>query len=122
MPSSLRTIDWLSVAMELARTSPNRKWFLGAVLVDANNQLVGAGTNSISYGTDDPPFSCHAEEAALEMMIGQAYTVYVARIRRSNTIGLARPCANCTAQLRRAGVERAVWTGVDGQACYGQIG
>lgn len=113
--------SWLDAAIDLARTSPNRKWWLGAIIVDASGVMVGSGTNSVSYGTDDPPFSCHAEEAALEYLQGPGHTIYVARVRRSNTIGLARPCANCVAQLRHAGVQRAVWTGVDGTVCHGWL-
>lgn len=113
--------SWLDRATDLARTSPNRKWWLGAIIVDKHGNQIGSGTNSVSYGTDDPPFSCHAEEAALESMVGQGHTIYVARVRRSNTIGLARPCSNCVNQLRHAGIQRAVWTGVDGTRCHGRI-
>lgn len=113
--------SWLSAATELARTSPNRKWWLGAIIVDAQGRMVSAGTNSVSYGTDDPPFSCHAEEAAVEYMRSPGHTIYVARVRKGGTIGLARPCGNCTDLLRRAGIRRAVWTSVDGKPAHGWL-
>lgn len=61
-------------------------------------------------GTDH--FSVHAEMAlalyGYAAMQGQR--VYVARLLRDGTWGLAKPCEVCMGLLVQAGVRRVVWT------------
>lgn len=55
----------------------------------------------------------HAELGAI-MMAGEAEcmgaTVYVARLKRDGTVGLAKPCSYCMSALYYSGVKRVVWT------------
>jgi pyrimidine deaminase RibD-like protein len=57
--------------------------------------------------------SIHAEAAALRGVDAAGGTLYVARVTRRNTWGMARPCAGCEKLLREAQVRRVVWTASD---------
>lgn len=56
--------------------------------------------------------SIHAEVAALRTMKYKAKgcTAYVARIMRSGSTGLAKPCPNCSILLYDAGIKRVYFT------------
>jgi len=55
----------------------------------------------------------HAELRAV-LMAGESdckgATVYVGRLKRNGTVGLAKPCEYCMAVLVNVGVKRVVWT------------
>lgn len=51
----------------------------------------------------------HAEMSALRQA-GVGDTVFVARIHRDGSTAMAKPCAACEIELRKAGVSRAFFT------------
>lgn len=65
--------------------------------------------------------SRHAEAALARADIAGA-TVYVARIRRDGSTGIARPCRRCMDVLTRAGARQVVWTAENGSAGMERIG
>jgi tRNA(Arg) A34 adenosine deaminase TadA len=64
----------------------------------------GAIVVSSNISTRVPEPEAHAE-ARLAKKLDWGATVYVARILRDGTMGLARPCKNCMAALRWKGVK-----------------
>ena len=87
------------------------KFSLGAVIV-RRGKIVGRGCNYVCYqGGRKYLNGTHAEIAALNDT--QAYertgsTVYVARWRKSQTLGCAKPCGMCQSILRKKGI-KTVW-------------
>ena len=53
--------------------------------------------------------SAHAEIRVLRKA-GYGASLYVARMRKDGTPGLARPCARCLASLRPRGISRVYYT------------
>lgn len=114
----------LAYAVRLSATSPNVKWRLAAVLVGADGwPVLGEGVNSTHCAVGGPPWTEHAEEAAVLQVIEEhgsaalrGASVYVARTSpRTGRPLLARPCGNCAALLARHGVSHVTWTGVSGE-------
>lgn len=96
------------------------KWRLGAVLVKGGS-LLSTGrsrkTNDPSQIQDGLGCSIHAEQAALKAARKSNVSgsvMYVARIGRDGDIKLAKPCSECEALLRKAGVKKVVYTTEDG--------
>ena len=106
---SLRLAKKIAAANDL-----NTKWMLGAV-VSRNRAVLALGMNKPK---NDPAFidnyaacSVHAEEDALSRVAEpKGTTIYIARLRKNGTFGLAKPCPRCQKQLRAAGIKRAIYT------------
>lgn len=91
------------------------RWPVGAVLIRGGRMLAGASNDLRNdASTDGVPFlecSTHAEVAALKRVKRpEGSTVYVARVLRDGTRGLAKPCVRCQRDLIDAGVRQAIWT------------
>jgi len=95
------------------------KWRLSAVIVKGGAVLsVGQSklrTNPAVCDFDEPGVrervSIHAEMDALKRCGNpKGAVIYVARIGRSNDIGLAKPCRSCQKKLIAAGIKRVVYT------------
>jgi len=120
--------DWDAYFINMAHAASKRaactRSQVGAVLVDADNRVIGTGYNGAPsgethctdggcprglFGYEDIPaggnyancVAIHAEVNAVAHSTGvvEGSTVYVTRA----------PCADCAKTLRAFGVERAVW-------------
>lgn len=113
---------WLATTSGHAKLSLNPKWRMACILIGASGDVVGVGVNSPS-NLIGPPWTTHAEEAALEdsWQWGQPVTAYIARVNKQGKGRLARPCDNCAVQLKAAGVKTVHWTGVNGEHCQDEL-
>jgi len=104
----------LKLAEAQARKSLHPRWKVGAALVKGG-RIVSTGHNISKNNPSLPGIplrscSVHAEASALRGVDACGATLYVARVTRRNTLGMARPCAGCEKLLRAAQVRRVVWT------------
>lgn len=101
--------DMLHLAVGVAlRKDDVRAFRLGAVGLRNDGALVTAANGPAPYPHPD----AHAE-ARLCAKLTPGSTVWVARVRRDGTLGIARPCARCLVRVTAAGVERIVYTLAD---------
>lgn len=107
-------IRWTKLAVSQAEQATHPQWRVGAVLIRGGS-VICTGTNR--YRNDPSQVelngvSYHAEEVVLRRAgeNTRGTVLYVARITRSGTLGLAKPCLSCASQLRRAGIHSVVWT------------
>ena len=111
----MRHRRYLRLAETYAYKSNYERWPVGAVLVRGGSVLTGA-SNDLRNPADitGVPFeqcSLHAEMAVLKKtknVVGS--TIYVARVLRTGSVGLAKPCSRCQKELMVSGVRQAVWT------------
>lgn len=85
---------------------------MGAVVVKSG-RVLGSASNERKNDPSIPGInrcSIHAETAVLRTTKARGSTVYVARLTRSGTPAMAKPCAACEAQLIDHGVRRVIWT------------
>lgn len=93
----------VEMAWRLAQSKSRHHQHRHAVLVMVGKRIVGAGWNAENR---------HAEMMALLHARDEAYgaDALSIRIRKSGHLGMARPCANCMAALKRAGVRRVQYS------------
>lgn len=122
------------VARSLALTSPHHKARVGAIIVDSGD-IVAVGSNGnkshplqqkynrLRFREDDVSgmdHLMHAEIAALVKARGNYdpvhAAVYVYRIMKNGSWGMARPCTGCIAALVDFGVKQMYYTTTDGFA------
>lgn len=82
--------------------------------------IVYKRTKIISFGFNrriiekvvHPCYSVHAEESALRKAGRRAVgaTMYIVRVRRDGTYGLARPCNYCSDIINRSGIVKVTYT------------
>ena len=106
----------VALAASLLSNAPRTGLRLGAALYHGSRLLsIGANRWSTHPASDNNDVFCrslHAEHCALVRR--QHYdapsrmTLYVARRREDGTLGCSKPCQNCMALARLAGVRR-VW-------------
>jgi len=101
----------LSTAVQLARENPVHKFKFGAVISTKRNKIISTGQNSFSrthplqarYGKkhihEDACF-VHAELASIIKARGKGHTLWVARVKLTDEIGLAKPCPSCMAVIQ----------------------
>lgn len=87
------------------------KHMLGAVIVKRGH-IVGQGYNSVCYTGNERPYlnGIHAEVSALNKTKAsdrKGATIYVARWRKSQSFGCAKPCEACEKVLRKLGIKTA---------------
>lgn len=107
-----RDARWVQRSIGVALTS-SHEFKMGAVAVRGGKAL-GFATNR---KRNDPRivedwFDCsyHAEQSLVETLDAANAIVYVARLKPSGGVGVARPCKSCLHLLTAAGVRRVVWT------------
>lgn len=119
---------YINAAYSVALASPgaggkNRNRFrLGAVLVD-RKRIVAAKYNSLKTHPMMGFFYAypylHAEAATIfSYGIDNCYgsTLYVVRIKRDNSLGLAKPCSSCEKLIKLAGVKQVIYSTNEGIA------
>jgi tRNA(Arg) A34 adenosine deaminase TadA len=103
-------LNLLLVASQVAdiTTDRCRKAFIGSVAIRRDGVLV----KSRNGATPDPsgvnPMA-HSEARTLRKC-GYGATIYVARIRKDLSLGMAKPCKYCMPALRAMGVQMVYWT------------
>jgi hypothetical protein len=98
--------DMLLIAAGVSlRKSDGRAFRLGAVGRRNDGALVASSNGPSPFPAPD----AHAE-ARLTHKLNPGSTVWVSRVRRDGTLGMARPCPSCERRLRAAGVSRVVYT------------
>jgi deoxycytidylate deaminase len=113
-------VKFLKVAHEVALSSSDESFRVGAVLVRGGNIL----RTGVNQGTKTHPLKArmypqkaykglHAEVHLLRGL--RAYDVrgacvYVARTRSNGKAGLARPCEKCRQHLRSMGISKVVYS------------
>ena len=107
---------WLRRTLDVARRSQHRQPMAAAAV--HGGRIVAVAVNSRRNSPAHVEWSgCsrHAE-AGLARADIEGATVYVARLRRDGSAGIARPCRQCMATLAVAGARQVVWTAANGQA------
>lgn len=87
------------------RKSDLRAFRLGAVGIRNDGILVSASNGPAPFPHPD----AHAE-ARLMMKLTPGSEIWVARVRKDGTLGIARPCPRCMVRIRAAGVSRVAYT------------
>lgn len=88
------------------------KFSLGAILVK-QGKIIGSGHNNVCYTGGSRPFlnGQHAEVNAINdsnTIDRINSTIYIARYRKSNSLGCAKPCTSCEIIMRKLGI-KYVW-------------
>lgn len=117
----------LDRAIDLAKLSEYPQHKVGCVIIDKKGRIISTGVNmrkthptqarfARRVVRDDHAHRCflHAEIAALVKVRKQPHTMYVARWRRNQTVGMARPCPICFQAIIESGCKRVVYTNTDG--------
>lgn len=98
-----------SMMMRLARTKSGHKAHKHAAIVVRGGAIVAVGVNHDLI---------HAEVNALAKLWPserEGTKVFSIRLRRSGTLGMAKPCPECEAYMREAGVKAVVFTNSNGE-------
>jgi deoxycytidylate deaminase len=106
----------LSLAKNLAKSSMCNQRH-GAVIVKGGS-VISTGINKFRNHPENvqPEFiktscSVHAEVDAIRKVSNlKGATIYVARVNKKNQDALSRPCDNCWAEIRKAGIRKVVHT------------
>lgn len=110
------------VALTMARKSQYKTFKVGACLA-RGRRIISAGynqskTNPLTLRLQNKLImGLHAEMHAclgVDPKSLKGASIYVVRIRRSATIGLAKPCKECQRFLREVGVKKAYYTETGG--------
>lgn len=109
----------LEIACKVANNSVDRtrKAFIGCCAVRSDGAVVSSRNSATLNPTGISPRS-HAERKCLSKS-GYGSIMYIARIRKDNSIGCAKPCARCLASMRSMGVVKAYYTITENE--YGVI-
>ena len=91
---------------------------IGAILIN-KKQVIASGINSYDTHTAMTRFHrfpfTHAEARSV-IRVGvyqnscKDMTIFVARIKKDNSLGMSRPCSGCMQLLRYVGVKRIIYT------------
>lgn len=111
----------ITSAIELARNNTNISHKVGCIITDRRGRILSSGMNSYikthpkqaSYarrmGHPDSIF-LHAEIHALVRCKEKAHTIYVARMKKDGSLGMAKPCLICAFAIKESGIKRIVYT------------
>jgi len=110
----------LKIAGEVANLSTDRmrKSFMGGVAIRRDGTLVYSRNGSTICRYPEKTPSIHVEHRLLRKA-GFGSTVYVSRVKRDGSYGMAKPCPRCMAGLKARGVEMVYYTisATDWEAC-----
>ena len=109
----------ISNTLELASTSTDFRARIGCIITDKRGRIVSTGINQRKTHPMQSRFSkmvnrekhfLHAEIAALVKCRKHPHTMYIGRLKKDDTAGLARPCPVCMAAIKEAGVKVIIYT------------
>jgi|SaaInlStandDraft_2_1057019.scaffolds.fasta_scaffold560243_1 tRNA(Arg) A34 adenosine deaminase TadA len=108
---SLKIKRMIDLAASAAKFNNDRRrhFYLGAAAVRADGVIVTSRNTSNRVVT---PY-IHAETRVLRKC-GFGCTLYVARVKRDGSYGLARPCARCMSAIKTKKVNKIYYTTEDG--------
>ena len=75
--------------------------------------VIVRGGSIIAWANNDSTENGHAELRALRRApyeIKRGATIYVARLKVDDTLGMARPCAMCWAYIKNKNIKTIVWS------------
>jgi len=108
----------LEIAGEVAdlTSDTSRKAFIGAVAIRRDGVMVHSRNGITPRPVGKSPSS---HEARILRKSGNGAVVYVARLKRDGSYGMAKPCVYCMNALRARGVDMVYWTisNNDWEAC-----
>jgi len=113
--------SYVKLAIQQAESS-NRLYKIGAVLVKGKS-VIGAGCNrgdhpklrrwrSRNYSLH---IGLHAEMAALWQTEAKGGILYVVRLRKDGTLGLAKPCKICRELIKEKKIKKVYYSTNHGQ-------
>lgn len=120
MPTTTRKLSnkdrsWLALAAKVAALSEMNQRH-GAVIVRGGRPLA-VGINKFRNHPNQTveervliDCSVHAEIDAMSKCDPTAAVLYVARLSRTDTMALSRPCGMCWDAMEEAGIKRVVWS------------
>ena len=114
---SNRDRSFLARAITIAEQGTERHRH-GAIVVKGG-RVIGLGVNTFrnhANNVTNPAreSSYHAEINAMGSASVKGATVYVARLTRTDRVGVSKPCFNCYTEMIERGVKRVIWTGDEG--------
>lgn len=106
MASNNKIWKYFQQCKELATAKKDRRTFrLGAIGIRSDGAMVTAANGP----TDNPRPHVHAE-FRLATKLDHGAIVFVARVRRDGSFGMARPCRDCRRILKSRGVKKVYYT------------
>lgn len=109
--------------LNLARKQATKSTFLRArmgAIITKGGRIISSATNQTRYSKHAYANweSIHAEEAAIIRVLRQpnglsklaGATLYVTRIKKDGTTGLAKPCSNCLSLINSVGIKKVIHT------------
>ena len=106
MASNKKIWNYFDQCKEVATSKKDRRTFrLGAVGIRSDGALV----NSANGPTDHPRPHVHAE-FRLCTKLDYGAVVFVARVKRDESFGIARPCKDCRRILKSRNVKKVYYT------------
>lgn len=124
---------YLKIAGEIAQTSDFKNYKVGCIVI-YKNSIISSASNSNKTHTMQSrynkyrnikegafPAKVHAEMSAISKIRyldidWSKVTVYVTRNTKSNSYGMARPCASCMAAIKEKGIKNIVYSTDNGYA------
>ena len=105
-------VSVLQRAIKEAKQSPVIRGKVGAVIFTRSGNIIASASNTIFYGQKNK-WTVHAEEAVVKKVInfrsrselGRLFILVVRYKVGSDSLGIAKPCARCTALLKWAGIK-----------------
>ena len=106
----------MQVAIEVAAYSTAATHKMGCAVYDRKGNLLATGINKptkshpiqakyAQLAKEPKKIYLHAELDALIKCKGIPYSIYVARITRSDKLGISMPCAICQRAIQEAGIK-----------------
>lgn len=118
----------ISQAKKSKGIGSNRNYRLGSVLFDKKRRVLAVENNSYKTHPLVMEFSefptLHAEMSCLihnGLDNSKGCDIMVVRIRKDNSLGLAKPCKSCEKALRFSGINRVYYTTNDGSLQWQNI-
>jgi tRNA(Arg) A34 adenosine deaminase TadA len=105
---------FLNLVSHASVGSQHPRWKVAAVLVRSGTPVATAVNRARNSPAQVPvaDVGYHAEHRAMRSAPGRCRgaTMFVGRVRRDGSPGLAKPCAACVAAMALAGISTVVWT------------
>lgn len=114
---------FMALAIEVARANPvDNLQKMGAIVVK-QGKVIGVGVNQKRsdpfqkrFGKNSLCIYIHAEISAIKNSLKNTdgnlngSSIYIARIKKDGSTGLAKPCPGCRGALAHFGIDSAFWT------------
>lgn len=101
-----RIFAHLQIAAQISLKKKDlREYYVGAVGIRKD----GVWVQSFNGAPDRPCWNHHAE-ARLIRKLDVGSTVYVGRVRKDGSMGMAKPCASCARLLEKRGVKKVYYS------------